>query len=1022
MTKAGYLLLTCAAAALVPGLATAQTLPGAKAVYNIAAQDLGRALTQLAQASNREIYFAADLTRGKRAPELHGSYTFAEALNRLLANSGLTYRIGDNGAIVIESLSAQQTSDSGISDILVIGSRSQNTDIVRTRDDPQPYVVVTADDIRKSNATTLDQVLRTRLPQNAQRVSHNQRDGSSFDVANAGQIDLRGLGTNQTLVLVDGRRLPGVSEGGDLKQSSIAGIPLTAIERIEVLPSTAGAIYGGSAVGGVVNIVLKRDYSGVDLNATYGNTFDRKTGDLSASLNGGFNLGPASIMATAAYVRTGQLLGSDRDGLVRRAQALADANNPQQGNVPRLGGAPNFCSTGFGYSCDGPSLVFKNGTAYNAKFGSVPAGYAGPAGDGGAGLLSGAGRYSLGTPPGPNALIQRSEMESLGLNVRLPIVQGIESYADVNWDRTHANNRNNAVIFGVLRSTDVNNPFRQDILVNYSTPRLYGTGTNTITNLRANGGLIIRLPHKWSMSLEQNWARTRSASTSNNDAISRDKDKTPLLQLGTRDTNAFPPAVSPNTQPGFINGPAISYLVDSTVRLSGPTFSLGAADPIVLTALAERRQNRFSETINQYKTGSKNDSVTIIPRQRQTIHSLYAEARVPIFSARNARLMLDRLEFQASIRHDRYVTLGTSDQFSGATLEKAKEASAKATYSTNRVDSTDYLAAIIYAPVEDITFRASYSTGFLPPSNSQVNTTLSSLPGAFLGFFGYFDPRRGKGGFPGDAKGNITFRNGGNPNLQPELSKSTSFGVILKPRFIEGLRISADYTRIAKSNEIYQLDAQQILLNEAALPGRVVRRDPLPGDPSGFAGPVVSIDRTYLNIFRSNISSLDFQLDYDVATKSFGNFHLYMIGTHALKLERQIDPQLALVDTVDFADGPLKWRGNIGLDWTMDDLRLNWNMQYYSGYKGYASDPDPAFRDIFVLNQGTARIPAQSYHDIAASYRFSGSHWLSGTELGLGIQNLFNTLPPAINSNNGLYSTYGDPRLRRFTLRLTRHL
>lgn len=1026
-----------AAAVAIASPAQAQTR-----TFDIPAQPAARGIPAFARAAGIPILARGEIVRGKRTRAVRGTYTVEEGLRRLLEGTGLAVRGGVNPSdITVIGLAADASparsntpetgsvpqagtpdprsaiESAGVAEILVVGSRSQNTDVVRTRDDPQPYVVITAEQIRSSNATTIDQLLRTRLPQNAQNSSHDQRGGFGFDRANAGQINLRGLGTNQTLVLVDGRRLPGVSEAGDLQQSTIAGIPLAAIERIEVLPSTAGAIYGGSAVGGVVNIILKRDYSGLTAEVVYGNTFDWATGDISASLNGGMTLGPLSIMATASLVRTGQLFGADRDRLVRRSQELVDLNNPQPGFVPRLGAFPNFCSTTSTFQCDGAPLVLRDGRALNSTFGSVPEGYAGPGSDGGTALLDTAGAYSRGTPPGPNALIQRSQTESLGLNLRLPILDATTSYVDINWNHTHANNRDTAAIFGLLPASDPNNPFQQSILVNYSTPALYGTGTNSIRNLRINGGLIVRLPHRWSMSLEQNWGRTRAASTGNSDAVPRNQSLTPLLQLALRDATEFPPDFPPNTRPGFINGPSTAQLIDSTARLSGPLFAL-AGGPIVLTTLAERRQNRIGETINRSDTGSPGDSVTIIPRQRQTIYSLYAEARVPLFSSLNARPLLQALELQGSVRYDRYATTGTSDQFRGPTLEAARQAAAAVTYSTNRVESVDFLAAIRYAPVRDIAIRASYSTGFLAPSNAQVNSTLSSLPGSFLGFFGRFDPKRGNGGFPGDANRRVTFINGGNPALQPEESRSTSVGVIFTPRFVPGLRLSVDYTHIAKSNEIFALDEQQILLNEDLLPGRVVRRDRLPGDPAGFAGPVVSIDRTLLNIFRSRISALDFQADYDVSTRHHGDFHFYLVASHALRLKRQIDPELDLVDTVDFSDGPLRWRGNVGLDWTLGNLRLNWNMQYYASYNGYASVPDPSFRDVFVLNQGRARIPSQTYHDVAASYIFPETSRLSGFELGIGVQNLFNRLPPAINSNNGLYSTYGDPRLRRFTLRL----
>ena len=113
---------------------------------------------------------------------------------------------------------------------------------------------------------------------NAQALSTAQSPGAPNTYS---AINLRGLGTDETLILVDGRRMPGISLSGERLQPDINGIPLAAVERIEVLPSTAGGIYGGSAVGGVVNVIDTRiprrqpnNVVGVDALAGYGTAAD----------------------------------------------------------------------------------------------------------------------------------------------------------------------------------------------------------------------------------------------------------------------------------------------------------------------------------------------------------------------------------------------------------------------------------------------------------------------------------------------------------------------------------------------------------------------------------------------------------------------------------------------------------------------------------------------------------------------------------------------------------------------------
>src|SRR5262249_29226323 len=141
-------------------------------------------------------------------------------------------------------------------------------------------------------------------------------------------INLRGLGLNQTLILIDGRRMPGVATLGQPSQPDINGIPLAMIERIEVLASTAGGIYGGRATVGVINVVLRRDFQGLEAKATYGNTFDTDAANIRFDVGGGLSLegGRTQVTMAASYSDANALLVGDRD-FGARALALQQRNN-----------------------------------------------------------------------------------------------------------------------------------------------------------------------------------------------------------------------------------------------------------------------------------------------------------------------------------------------------------------------------------------------------------------------------------------------------------------------------------------------------------------------------------------------------------------------------------------------------------------------------------------------------------------------------------------------------------------------
>src|SRR5262249_21909442 len=146
-----------------------------------------------------------------------------------------------------------------------------NTDIARSRDDAQPYVVFDRETIERSGATTVEDFLKQRLTMNTTAFTSSMNGNT---IGSPSSINLRGLGATSTLVLIDGHRSAGViAFFGSPRQADTNSIPVGAIERIEVLPTTASGIYGGSAVGGVVNIILRRDYSGAEVKLTYENTF-----------------------------------------------------------------------------------------------------------------------------------------------------------------------------------------------------------------------------------------------------------------------------------------------------------------------------------------------------------------------------------------------------------------------------------------------------------------------------------------------------------------------------------------------------------------------------------------------------------------------------------------------------------------------------------------------------------------------------------------------------------------------------
>src|SRR6185295_22646 len=165
------------------------------------------------------------------------------------------------------TLAIAQESDAPVEEIVVIGSR-----IPRLKQEgPAPVTTISADDIVNQGLTSVPDVLKALTQNNGATQSQQSFSGSDF-TPGAEQVDLRGLGPNHSLVLINGRRiadfplpLDGLSNFTD-----ISNIPVGMIEKVEVLSGSSSAIYGSDAIAGVVNFVLKKDVEGVNFSYRYG--------------------------------------------------------------------------------------------------------------------------------------------------------------------------------------------------------------------------------------------------------------------------------------------------------------------------------------------------------------------------------------------------------------------------------------------------------------------------------------------------------------------------------------------------------------------------------------------------------------------------------------------------------------------------------------------------------------------------------------------------------------------------------
>lgn len=1034
-----------AAAAFVPAAAYAQE---ASYDLDIPAQPLGDALRALGRATKHNVVFDGAVVRGKRSTAVKGRFSADAALERMLDETGLVMAKGASGSLTVRLGNGQggaelassggeevAQSEKGISEILVVGSKSQNVDIRRTEDDIQPYTILSAQDIKQSGAQNLEDFLRTRLPMNAQQQSVLQSGVVDDNRTSFGRIDLRGLGTDETLILVDGRRLPSVpgivaasastgaaGAGYRMNQSNINGIPLSAVERIEILPSSASGIYGGNATGGVINIVLKRDYNGIDVSFRYGNTFDAAAPSGALGLNAGFSLegGRTSVIARASFSNASALRGYERHFYRKSAERLLS----NQSAVQFFGadsGAVNFCSTSFGSTCDGASLTLDSGLELGSLYGFVPAAYAGPTveGDMGAALVENAGKFDL--DRSPSILWTAPRIASGAISVKRTFNSALDVYVDISSDQQTYRSSKSATWKLSVPASSPYNPFQQSIIVNLPLANLALNGSSSIKNTNFSVGGIIRPFDRFTANVEYRRARgevnLRSAGLLEDSTGLSSSQQLLLQQYALTDLTQYDiPSIDSIFHQRTISSKTVSTVDVISSHFSGSPFSLPGGD-VTVSGLLEYQRERIQPTVSDLGDGT----FRWTPKSSRDVKSAYLEARLPLFSTKNAVPLVRALEFMGAVRHDDYET-----KYAGVDLPTPSLTGPFSTpsYVTNSAASWDITTGLRYSPVRDFTVRLSYGTGFLPPALNQLISREVSVSGTLAGIIGGFDPRRGNTVIGNPA---ATVVLNGNPNIKPEKSKTVSFGLIATPKAIPNLRISVDYTETRKAGEIFRVPNSFILNNEDLYSDRIERASPLSSDPPGWPGPITYLDVTYLNISKTLVRAVDFNVDYRLVTSDSGQWHAYISGTRQIALRRQLQPGAESIDDLGFSNGPLKWRVNAGLEWSFQNFNVAWNAQYYDEYSICASIDSESTCSRAISSQGSERIPSQLYNDVSLSYQFGDNkNSLSDNlELSLSIQNVFNKTPPSIaygvSSNFAGYSYYGDPRGRRFTASITKH-
>jgi iron complex outermembrane recepter protein len=990
------------------GTASADSLLASIAIE---AGPLPNSLQSLERQTGIELLFDSSVVRGLQSPAVVGSLKTEDALKELLAGTTLSVRQSNSGAWIVERPSAAplERPDAAVPEILVVGQNTQNADIRRFENDIQPYVVVTKDKIVQAHRDDLEQYFRSRVTADTQiRPAQDVIVGGK-----SSKINLRGLGQNSTLVLIDGRRMPSLPASGDgFGQADLNSIPLHAIDRVEVLTGAAGGIYGYGALGGVVNVVLDRSSRGLDLHYTGGVTSRGNGGrqSIEASFGQTFNEGSTDVVVFAGYSKSDPLLYGDRPFAARDRRLTMQNLEP-----PHLMGDQAYGNS-ITVTTFAPNLTFKpeyGGTTLPTTFTYLPAGFSGDTAALVASFTEHAGQADSSVP----ASIARSDLtlnpesKSLFANIRHRFGNGLEAYADVVrlHSSGHSNDPTNSV-GGSLSPDSPANPFTDFVFIEFPVTQLgdgpsFGTlWTQQIDSARYTGGLQTELPFDWRGTVEVGrstsrfWGTMGGYYTLNRLNLFGDPSDPAIDPFG--DWTTLQRAVAQDPYHWQLGKSYRNRSRDDSLRLAGPLFDT-AAGPTTLTLLAERRAEKFlpaADSTLDNLTGE--DAATLLPVAGYSIgtDSISSELRASLFD----------VELQLAARRDEQTSSFARNVYGdeGARLHA-------------EFAGTTYTVGAKYSPWNWLMIRSSYATGDQPPEFDalRVNDPQTAY------FTGFEDPKRANRDVAED--GPVVFESGGNTALEPVHVSTLFYGAVLTPFGPDAARFSLDYSLIRKSRDVVYVVADIIMEHEDDFPQRVTRA-PLTDEDRALgytAGRVLVLDARYLNGARAEVKTLDARAEWPMALFG-GRLRLYADATYHMSNQTQNLYEPAIQNS-NYLDGPLKWRANGGIEWSTELLTIGANVQYFGHYL-VARQNGNSTDEYNLMVQGSDHIPSQTYVDLQASWRVPAPWFGSSNDLTMdfGIVNVLDQAPPRqsrlIDFGPG-YSRYGDPRMRRFELGLNAH-
>ncbi|WP_044335309.1 TonB-dependent receptor domain-containing protein [Sphingomonas hengshuiensis] len=939
-----------------------------------------------------------------------------------------------------DATTAETQADETTDSIVVTGSRIKSP----TLTSPSPLQAVTAQDIERTGRVDIQEVLQTNP---AFGLPGQSRNTSNYGAVSAGlsTVNLRNLGANRTLVLIDGRRVVAGVPGS--AQVDLSMIPASFIERVDVLTGGASAVYGSDAVAGVVNFIYRKNFEGVQVNAQSGISEYGDDEQYSLNLTTGTNFadGRGNVIAYAGWSKQGAVASVDRSRSVSdqtSVGALQRSNNRTDAN---LTAAQNLFKAQRNLSSVVPASTFNAGTGnyivdstgtvrpfVGATDGfdrtpfdniSVPierrnfAARANYAVSEAFGIFA-EGSYANTTSKGllePSPLVPTG---SLGLfrqgNGRFNIEQRVTNPANAAQSQIVRNPLVPTALYNV--ATDTNGDGFRDVAVSR---RLSEFGQRFAifdrTTLRMVVGAEGKLGSSWNWDVAYNWGKT-TADSQLTGLINQDRAVQALDVIqDVYDVNAngnTAEAVCASAEAraqgcvpwnvygaGKASAASIAWLQVASTRnavqtlevasanLSGSLFDLPAG--AVQVALgAEHRREASSEVFDPLSIAARNAYVQQTNTSGSfTVKELYGELVVPLI---HNTPFFDNLTLRGAARMSDYSTVGTFYAYNaGIEWSPVPDIRFRGVYA--HAVRAPNIGELFAAPAISISSVNDPCAGVTATSTGTTSTTCRADPGvaANIAANGVFTLSQS------DLQG-VGGLNVSNPDIQQESARTWTLGAVINPVSIYALRnltLTVDYYNIKLDDAIARTSRdfilQQCYLNNDPDFCALVSRRTVGSGPYS-AGSIQLVNSQLINSGGASAEGIDTTLSYRLPVAG-GTASFAASWSHLLR-QGSTPLQGAAFDRSDGEINTPKDRASASIGYDTERFGITFNGQYIG-----ASYLDDQYRARFLLADGS--LPDRKYFRVDSAFyadmqlRFNVA---KAFEFFAGVNNLLNTQPPPV--------------------------